>query len=224
MIVHPVANDLLAGLGALDVAAHLGGHVDDDAARLHALHHLVGHELRRRASGDEGGGDDEVGLLDALGDELRLAALVVVAHLGRVAAGGLGLRLLLVGHLDLDEGAAQALDLLLDDRAHVGRLDHRAEAARGADGHEPGHAGAHDDAARRADGAGRGREQRHELRQPLGGDEHRLVAADRRLRAEGVHALRAGDARDGVHADGGHAAAWPASAPARASRASRACR
>ena len=45
-------------------------------------HHLGGDELRRRAAGNEGGGDDEVGGLDPLGDELALAALVVLAHLG----------------------------------------------------------------------------------------------------------------------------------------------
>ena len=201
-----VLGDLLAGLGALDVAAHLGGHVDDHAAGLHAPDHLLGHELRRGTSGNECRGDDEVGIPDALGDELGLTPLVVIAHLRRIAAGRLGLRLLLFGHLDLDEGAAERFDLLLDDRAHVGGLDDRAEPAGRPDGHQAGHAGAHDDPARRADRAGRGGQQREELRQPLRGQEDRLVATHRGLAGEGVHRLGAGDARDGIHADGGHAA------------------
>ena len=136
--------------------------------------------------------------------------LVVVAHLAGVAAGGLGVRLLLLGHLDLDEDAAQALDLLLDDRPHVGRLDHRAEAPRGADRHQPRHAGAHDDPSRRPDGARGGGQQRHELRQPLGGDAGRPCSRRRWPGDESVSiALGAGDARDGVHADGGHAASRP---------------
>ncbi len=142
---------------------------------------VVGDEARGGPPGDERGRDDEVGLLDPLGDELGLAALVVVAHLGRVAAGRLGGRLLLRGHLDLDEGPAEALDLLLDHRPHVGRLDHRAQSARRADRHQAGDTGAHDDSARRPDRPRGGGQQREELRQLRRGDEDRLVAADGRL-------------------------------------------
>ena len=87
------------------------------------------------------------------GDGLGLLPLGVFAELARVAARGRR-----VFGLDLDELRAEALDLLLDDLAHVERLDDGAEAARGADGLEPGDAGAEDEDARRGDGPGRGHE------------------------------------------------------------------
>ena len=115
-----VDDDLPARLGQLAVAAGLGGHVHDDAARLHG---------RRPSSAVISFGAGRPGMravvitksagLDPLGDQLALPALVVVVHLAGIAAGRLGRGLLLIGHRDLDEDAAQALDLLLDDRAHV---------------------------------------------------------------------------------------------------------
>ncbi len=78
----------------------------------------------------------------------------------RVAAGGRR-----VFGLDLDELRAEALDLLLDDLAHVERLDDGAEPARGADGLQAGDAGAEHEDARGRDRPGRGHEHREELRQ-----------------------------------------------------------
>ena len=104
---HAVLHDFLAGLGQLAVPARLGGEVDDDRAGAHGLDHLLGDQAWRRTPWDQGGGDDRIGLSDARRDQLRLAALVVVAHLARVATGRLRLGLLLIGHLDLEEGPAQ---------------------------------------------------------------------------------------------------------------------
>ena len=67
----------------------------------------------------------------AVGEQLALAALLVLGELLRVLAGAGAVALLL--HLDLDELGAEALDLLLDGGADVVSLDHRAEALRGGD-------------------------------------------------------------------------------------------
>src|ERR1700674_3290870 len=56
--------DVLPRLGELDVAARLGGQVDDDRPAAHALDHVGGDEKWRAAAGDGGGGDDHVGLGD----------------------------------------------------------------------------------------------------------------------------------------------------------------
>ena len=101
--------------------------------------------------------------------------------------------------------APEALDLLLDDRAGVVRLDDRAQAARGRDRLESGDAGADDQHLGRRDIAGGGGQQRHELGQVIGRHQDGLVAGDGRHRRERVHVLRAGGARDRVHAEGGHA-------------------
>ena len=53
----------------------------------------------------------------------------------------------------------------------------------------------------------------------LGGEEHRLVAGDGRLRRERVHRLGARDARDRVHREGGHAARGERARRARCRRA-----
>ena len=65
------------------------------------------------------------------GDESSLLGLIFRRHFLGVAAGRLGLLEFLV--LDRDELGAEALDLLLGGRAHVGRRHHSAEATGGGD-------------------------------------------------------------------------------------------
>ena len=98
--------------------------------------------------------------------------------------------------VDFDELAAETFDLLFHDRAGVVRLDHSAESARGADGHQPGHTGADHQHLGRRNIARGGGQQREELRQLVRGDQHGLVAANCRLGGESVHVLRARGARE----------------------------
>ena len=110
---------------------------------------------------------------------------------------------------------AQRLDLLLDGRADVRHLDHRAQPLGGGDRLEARHPGPHHHHPRRLDGA-RGRHQQREvLGQSPGGEEHGLVAADRRLRGEGVHRLRPGDPGHQLEGEGGDVARAAACAPCR---------
>ena len=123
------------------------------------LHHVLAHQHRRLAAGDQRGGDDDVLHLDVLGDQRRLLGVILGAHLLGVAAGGLGRLELLV--LDGDELGAERLHLLLGRRPHVGRRHDRAQPARRGDRLQAGHADAHDEGARRRQRAGR----RHHLRE-----------------------------------------------------------
>ena len=66
----PLVLDGLPGLGELAVAPALGREVDDDGPRLHALDHILVHELRGLHAGNERRRDDYVHLLHALPDEL----------------------------------------------------------------------------------------------------------------------------------------------------------
>jgi hypothetical protein len=54
--------------------------------------------------------------------------------------------------------------------------------------------------------SGGGREHREELREPIRGHEHGLVAGDRRLGGQHVHALRTRDPWDQLHREHGDAA------------------
>ena len=108
--------------------------------------------------------------------------------------------------LSVDELRSQALGLLRRLRAHVVRGDHGAQAPRGADGLEAGDADPEDQDVRGLGGAGGGRQQREIAPEGVRGDEDGLVAADVRLRGQGVHRLGPGQGpRDGVQADRGDA-------------------
>ena len=199
-----VADDLdavdrrnLAGYRAFDVAALLDCEVDDYRALPHRGDLRVADQARRRATGDQCGGDDDVLLGDVRGDELGLRRLVFVGHFGGVAAGALALDAFDV--LDEDRLGAEALDLLLGGGADVGRRDHRAQPPGGGDRLETGDADAHDEDARRADRAGSSHHHREGAAVFGGGVEHRLVAREVRLRRQHVHRLRAGDARHQLH-------------------------
>ncbi len=158
---------------------------------------------RRRPARDQRGRDHDVLLLDVLGDQRGLLGLIVLRHFLGVAAGGLGLLEFLV--LDRDELGAEAFDLLLGRRTHVGRGDDGAEPARGRDRLQAGDAGAHDEHLRRRHRAGR----RHHHRQRAaifgGAVDHRAVAGEIGLAREHIHDLRAGDARHQLHREGGDA-------------------
>ena len=60
-------------------------------------------------------------------------------------------------------------------------------------------AGAEDEHLGRRDRAGGGHQERKQARQPVGGDDRRLVAGDRALRRQRVHGLRARRAGDRLH-------------------------
>jgi hypothetical protein len=212
--LHPAGLDDLAGLGADDIAALLHRQVHQHRAGLHRGDVLGADQLGRHPAGDQRGGDDDVLLLDVLGHQRRLLFLIGVAHRLGVAGGGLGGLELLV--LDRDELGAQALDLLLGRRAHVGGGDHRAQAPRGGDRLQAGDAGAHHEHLGRGDGAGRGHHHRHRPAIDLGRLDHRAVAGEVGLAGQRVHHLGAGDARHEFHGEHGRAAARPA--PRRAPR------
>ena len=78
--------DLLPRLGQLDVAAGLGGQVDDHRAPAHPLDHVRRDQQRGAPAGDCGGGDDNVGLRDVLADQLPLLAEELLRLLARIPA------------------------------------------------------------------------------------------------------------------------------------------
>ena len=123
-------------------------------------------------------------------------------ELPRVAAGRL-----LAADAEVEEGRAEALDLLLHHGPHVERRHDRAQPPRGRDRLQAGHAGAEDEHLRRGHGAGGRHQEREELLQPVGGEQRRLVARHRALRGERVHRLSARDARDRLHRERDDAAA-----------------
>ena len=109
-------HELLVLDGRLDVATRLGGQVDDDTARLHAatksespwevvlsalemdvglgnapctispIHHSLRDHLRRGATGNQSGGDDDVDVLALLGKKTRRSGVPLGGHLLGVAS------------------------------------------------------------------------------------------------------------------------------------------
>ena len=127
-------------------------------------------------------------------------------HRPGVAADAFGGFLLLGGLVrHVDELGAERLDLLLDARPHVARLDHGAQPLGGGDRLQAGDADAEDDDARRLDRAGGRHQHREEALVLVGGDHHRLVAGDVGLARQHVHALRARRARRGLEREAGQA-------------------
>ena len=77
---HAVLDGRLAGFGEFAVAALFGRHIDDDAARLHALHHLRRDQLRRRLTGNQRRGNDDVHFPRLLRVHFPLGLLEPFAH------------------------------------------------------------------------------------------------------------------------------------------------
>ena len=89
--------------------------------------HVFGHEHGRFLAGDHRGRDDDVAFGDDLAQQLALALVERIVLRAGVTAGVLGV-LGLDGQLD--EPAAQALDLFLGGRAQVVRRGDGAQPAR----------------------------------------------------------------------------------------------
>ena len=152
--------------------------------------------------GHLGRGDDDVHAADRLVELGLLGGALLGGQLAGVAARAGGVDL----GLELDELRAQALGLLARLGPHVVRVDHGAQALRGADRLEAGDADAQDQDVGGLGRAGGGRQQREVARVRVGRDQDRLVAADVRLRRQRVHRLRPAErARDRVEADRRHA-------------------
>ena len=112
---------------------------------------------------------------------------------------------LLAADAELEEGGAEALDLLLDNGPRVERRDDGAEPAGGGNRLQTRDARSQYEHLRGGNRAGSSHEQGEEARQPLRGDERGLVARDRALRREGVHGLRPRDPGDRLERETGHA-------------------
>ena len=186
-MVTPCLTTALPGLGQLAVAALLGRHVDDDASRLHRLHHLGGDELRRGLAGNQRRRDDDVDLARLLRVHLALRLLEAFAHDLGVAAAARALFLV----VDLHELAAQRHHLVRDLGARVVGAHDRAQVGGRADRREPGDAGAGDEDLRRRDLAGGGDLPVEEAAERVGGLDDGAIAADAGHRRERIHLLGA---------------------------------
>ena len=154
-----------------------------------------GDDAGRRPAGDQRGGDDDVDVLGLLGVQLRLAGLVVVAHLLGVAGGRhLGRR-----RIDVEILPAQRLDLVGDLGPRVGGPHDGAQAACRADGGQSGHTRADHEHLGRRHLARRGHLPGEEPAEGVRGLDDGAVPGDVGHRRQHVQRLRPGDPRDRVH-------------------------
>ena len=130
-------------------------------------------------------------------------ALILLRHLLGVAAGGLGLLELVV--FDGDELGSEALHLLLRRRANVGRGDDGAQPASRCDRLQAGDARSHDEDPRGRDRARRRHHHRQRAAVFGGAVDHGAVTREVGLARKHVHGLRAGNARNQFHREGGDA-------------------
>ncbi len=194
-----VLHHRLPGLGQLAVAAALGRHVDDHAARLHALDHFGGDQPGCGLARNQRGGDDDVHLARLLGIHFALGLLKALAHdLGVTAATGTFFFV-----IDLDEFAAQRHDLVGHFGAGIVGAHDGAQAGCRADRRETRDAGAGDEDLGRRHLARSGDLAVEEAAEGVGGFDHRAVAGDTGLGGERVHLLGAGE-RARQRVDGQH--------------------
>ena len=182
-----MAHHGLARHGEFAVAALLGGHVDDHAARLHRLHHLGGDEPRCGFAGDQCGRDDDVDLAGLLRVHRALRLLEALAHDFGVAAAACAFFLV----VDLHELAAERDDLVCDFGARVVGAHDGAEVRRSADGGETCDTGAGDEDLGGRDLAGGGDLAVERPTEGVCGFDDGAVAGDARHGGEGIHLLRA---------------------------------
>ena len=129
--------------------------------------------------------------------KLGLRGLVLIAHLGRIAARALALDPGDILHED--RLGTKALDLLLGGRAHIGCRNLRAQTPRSRDRLKARNAHAHDEGLGRLNGASRCHHHRESATICVRRSQHRLVTRQVGLAGEHVHSLRAGDARHEFH-------------------------
>src|SRR5882762_10072133 len=111
---YAVTLDDLARLGRFRVASRLGRKVDDYRAWSHPGNRRCRNQLWRGPPGNERGRDHDVVVWDALRQLLLLLSLLLRRQFAGVPAGSF-----LAAHSELEERRAEALHLLLHDRAHV---------------------------------------------------------------------------------------------------------
>ena len=141
---------------------------------------------------DDRRADHHVALGHHAAEQLALALverLVLGARIATRILGILGL------DRQFDEAPPQALHLFLGRRPHVVSGSDGSQPSRRSDGLKPHHACTDNEDVRRSDGSrGRGQHGEH-ARQPVRGQQHCFVTADRGHRGQRVHALGARGAR-----------------------------
>ena len=182
-----MALDDLIGDGERAVAAAGRRQIDDDRAVTHALDDILRHQHGRAAAGDERRGDDDMRLGQLVGERGLLARLGLVGEFLGIAA----LPRAALAEIEIDRLGAEREDLLARLGAHVIGVDIRAQATRGGDRLESGHARAQHHHPRRLGRTGRGHHHRQEAPIARGGLDHGAIAGDVALRGQHVHRLGA---------------------------------
>src|SRR5690606_155160 len=175
-----------AAPGEFAVAPGFRCKVHDHAAGAHALHHGSSDEPRRRTTGNLRGGYHEILPGYVPRDGFQRALLFIARLCPRVAAGSLRLT---VQQVATHEACTQALYLLRCRRPHVERTHNRTKAPRGGNCLEARNTGTYHECVTRRNGTSRSREHRQQLHHARCAQEHRLVAGNRCLRRQHVHAL-----------------------------------
>ena len=88
--MHAILDHRFIELRQRAVTALLHRHIDNHRTGLHGFHHIFSHQHGCGTTRNQGGGDDDVGLLDALGHQRCLTIAIVVAHVAGVTALPLG--------------------------------------------------------------------------------------------------------------------------------------
>ncbi|MCY1452611.1 hypothetical protein D9M71_695410 [compost metagenome] len=116
----------LIGFGQRAVAALCRCQVNDHRARLHLRNGFGAEQYRSLAAGDQGSGDDDVGLFRTFMYGQGLTLHPAGRHWAGIAADANSAITLFIGLVrDVNEFGAQRFDLFLHRRSNVRSLDHR---------------------------------------------------------------------------------------------------
>ena len=179
----------LARNGQFAVAALLGGHIDDDAARFHAIDHFRRNQLRRGLARNQRGRNDDVDFLGLLGVHLALSLLEAFTHhLGVTTTTG---TFFFVIHLD--KFATERLDLIGHLGTRIVSAHDSAKARSRTQSGQTSHAGTGDKDLSWRNLASSGHLTVEETAKRIGRFDHGAIAADAGHRRQSIHFLRTGE-------------------------------
>ena len=188
-----------AGRGDLAVAALVDGNVYDDRARLHGLDHLLCDQDGSDFAGDQSGKEDNVHILNGLGQD---GALFFQPLIGKLV----GVTALADGdfwrNAQVDNFGSQALGLLAGVGADISGVDDGAQTLGGCHGLEAGDTGAEDQHVGGLNHADSAEDLGNEFGQGIGGHDHAFISSAGAHGGQRVHALCSGNTGDTVQSQG----------------------
>ena len=188
----------LAGHSELAVTALLRRQIDYDTTIAHAFYHCTGDQFRRRFTGDQCSGNNDIDLFCLFGEQCHLGIDKFLTHYLGVTAFATAIFF----KLEFEKFGIHALNLVFNFRSRVKSPHDRTQGLGGTNGGKAGDTSAdyHHLGGRNLAGCGdlTGKKSPKFTRSL----DHRSITGDIRHRTQGIQFLRPRDARNTIHGQG----------------------